>query len=201
MNTVHWLDIEVVEVIKPNLQNGPWIAGGAALKWYNNESVGTSDIDVFCRDKQQADKVTKRFAQAFTTVRNHESDNALTLSVAQTKKPSIFGSTFPTTVDLKSTWNVQIITHDFYENMEAVIDRFDITVCQIATAGDEWIMCDNTAKDIRERNLRMILPLRKSSAKRLLKYWSYGYRPVDGLVESMDKEVYFEKTVKGDYGF
>jgi hypothetical protein len=25
MNTVHWLDIEVVEVIKPNLQNGPWI--------------------------------------------------------------------------------------------------------------------------------------------------------------------------------
>ena len=99
----------------------------------------------------------------------------------------------------KSAWKIQIIIRDYFTDVHAVLDTFDITVCQIATAGNEWILCDNTAKDIRERNLRMIMPLRKSSAKRLLKYWSYGYRPVDGLVESINKEEHFEKTIAGDY--
>jgi hypothetical protein len=44
---------------------------------------------------------------------------------------------------------------------------------------------DYTAKDIRERNLRMALPLHQDAVKRLTKYWVYGYRPVPGLLEAI----------------
>lgn len=204
MNTVHKQDKEVVEVIKPNLQNGPWIAGGAVLKWYNNTDVGDSDIDVFCASKEQAEQVTKRIVLAFETIRQHESDNALTLGVVEGNPISEDVSIMEQVTDfdfVEPTWKVQIINRDYFNTVQDVINAFDITVCQIATAGDEWILGDTTAKDIRERNLRMNLPLRKSSAKRLVKYWTYGYRPVEGLIESFDSNDFFEKTVVGDYDF
>ena len=204
MNTVHKDDQEIVDILQLNIHNGPWIAGGAVLNWYNDTPV-QSDIDIFCANEKQAKALLKRIKLSVSNYKCtvvYDTDNAITLDVIKYKpeESTAFTMVSLTPVVLEQ-WKLQIIKHKYYNSMQDIVDAFDISVCQIATAGDEWIMCDNTAKDIRERNLRMILPLRKSSAKRLLKYWSYGYRPVDGLVESMDKEVYFEKTVKGDYGF
>ena len=51
---VHNSDQEPVNLILPNLKEGPWIAGGAALRWYQDQSVGDSDIDVFCSSEEQA---------------------------------------------------------------------------------------------------------------------------------------------------
>jgi hypothetical protein len=51
--------------------------------------------------------------------------------------------------------------------------------------GHTWTLGKITASDIRQKNLRMTLPLLPDAAKRLTKYWSYGYRPVPGLLKSI----------------
>jgi hypothetical protein len=168
--TVHLDDREAVTIIEPNLETGPWIAGGAALRWYQNMPVGESDIDVFCKNTQQADALIDRIKSHNRFIVKYESNNATTIQHLSS--------------DGKG-WTIQIIKKRFFNSLEEVIDNFDITVCQIGTSGNEWILGDNTAKDIREHNLRMRLPLQPDAPKRLTKYWIYGYRPVPGLLDEI----------------
>ena len=77
------------------------------------------------------------------------------------------------------------VQHKFYNSMQEVIDRFDFSVCQVATCGEEWILGEHTARDIRTRSLRAVGDVKGDIAKRLAKYWVYGYRPVDGLMNDI----------------
>ena len=59
--TVHYEDQLLVNIISPDLKDGPWIAGGACLRWFQNQPVGEhSDIDVFCKNEKQAQKLIKK---------------------------------------------------------------------------------------------------------------------------------------------
>ena len=58
--TVHFKDLEPVSVIQPNVTNGPWIAGGACLRWYQNLPVADTDIDIFCSTPRQCQEVIDR---------------------------------------------------------------------------------------------------------------------------------------------
>jgi hypothetical protein len=165
--TVHSDDQEAVSIIDPNLKTGPWIAGGAALRWYQDMPVGESDIDVFCNNLQQANDLIKKVKGYSGAFIKFESDNATTIRVSPPNSNS---------------WTIQIIKKRFFNNLKEVIDNFDISVCQIGTCGSDWILGNETAKDIRERNLRMAFPLQPDAPKRLTKYWIYGYRPVPGLI-------------------
>lgn len=168
---IHREDQEPVNLILPHPKEGPWIAGGAALRWYQNQSVGENDIDVFCASAEQAQSVIDHIKSYGRYSTKFESENATTLSYYSK------GS--------KKNWTLQIIKRRYFTSLKDVIDNFDITVCQIGTAGNEWVMGDYTARDIREHNLRMQVPLQPDAAKRLSKYWTYGYRPVDGLLEAV----------------
>ena len=84
-------------------------------------------------------------------------------------------------------WTIQIIRRRFFNNYEEIIKNFDITVCQIVTDGTYIELGEYTARDIREKNLRMSQPLHDDAVKRLTKYWVYGYRPVDGLIDAIVK--------------
>lgn len=168
--TVHEHDSEPTTLIWPDMQNGPWIAGGACLRWYQGNPVGESDIDVFCSNaKQAADLITKIKSYGRYSVK-FESENAVTLEY-QSKE------------SWKKRWTIQIITRRYFNSLQEVIDCFDISVCQIGTGGQEWLLGSDTARDIREKNLRMRVPLQSDAAKRLVKYWTYGYRPVENLLD------------------
>lgn len=169
--TVHPTDLEPASVIELDTNNGPWIAGGACLRWYQNQPVGDSDLDVFCRDAKQAADVMDRLRYWGRYIRKHESENATTFEYWDDKA--------------ENRWTIQVITKRYYNDMQEIIDNFDVSVCQIATDGKQWILGDHTARDIREKNLRMKLPLQPDAVKRLTKYWIYGYRPVDGLIEAI----------------
>ena len=65
MNTVHKDDQEIVDILQLNIHNGPWIAGGAVLNWFNDTPV-QSDIDVFCRSEAQAKQLLKRITNCTT---------------------------------------------------------------------------------------------------------------------------------------
>jgi hypothetical protein len=167
-------DREAVSLIGPCLTTGPWIAGGAPLRWYQNQTVGENDIDVFCANARQAAEVIERIKSYNRFNVKFESDNAVTIGYS--KKG-----------DYSTTWTIQVITRRYFSSIQEVIDNFDISVCQIATCGNEWVLGNQTAKDIREKNLRMMMPLHPDAPKRLTKYWIYGYRPVPGLLESIIK--------------
>lgn len=165
-------DREAVAVIEPNFEHGPWIAGGAPLRWYQDLLVGDSDIDVFCRDVRQAQRTIEQVKNYGRFVSKHQSDNAVTLKYF--KKD-----------DISVSWNIQIIVRRYFNSLQDVLDHFDMTVCQIGTTGKEWILNPSTAQDIREKNLRFNYPLHADALKRLTKYWTYGYRPVPGTIESI----------------
>jgi hypothetical protein len=157
-----------VGVIQPNIEHGPWIAGGAALQWFQGQPVGLGDIDVFCRDDEQAQAVISDLDKVATLI--YRSDNAITFSMPKLEINEV-------------DWRIQVIKANYYATAQEVIDRFDITVCQVATCGREWILGETTAQDIDQRQLKMIEPLRPGAVKRLIKYWTYGYQPSDQLFD------------------
>jgi hypothetical protein len=168
---VHPGDIAPLGLIGPTA-NGPWIAGGATLQWYQNRELEHHDIDVFCASAEQADQLAQRLTQHGTV--KYQSNNAITYEMTHwvTNEPNS---------QLKK-WSIQVIKRKYFDSVDDVIDSFDITVCQIGFDGKNWHLGRWTGQDIRQRNLRMILPLLPDAAKRLTKYWTYGYRPVPGLL-------------------
>jgi hypothetical protein len=185
--TVPKQDSEPFTIIWPDLERGPWVAGGAALRWYQGQPVGENDIDIFCRSAAQAKTIIDAVKSYGRYTTKFESDNATTLSYWAK--------------DNSRTWTLQIIKRRYFNSLQEVIDNFDITVCQIGTCGNNWLLNKDTAKDIRERNLRMNMPLHPDAAKRLAKYWTYGYRPVGGLLDSVRTNPVGKKVfeIDGDY--
>lgn len=172
-NTVHPRDYLPVTLISPDLKSGPWIAGGAVLAWYQDKPV-TSDIDVFCKNKHQASQVIKNVMEEYTNNMYSqviiETENATTIRVQGQKETE--------------SWTIQVITCRYFNTLQDVIDNFDITVCQVGTAGDQWVLGSHTAKDIKERKLRFN-KYTTDAAKRLVKYWVYGYEPVEGTLDAI----------------
>ena len=186
--TVPYADREAVAIIEPDLKQGPWIAGGAALRWYQGLTVGDNDIDVFCANARQAAEVIERIKSYGRYEVRHESDNATTLKYHRKD-------------EWHTNWTIQVITRRYFSSLEEIINNFDITVCQIGTTGTEWSMAPQTAQDIRGRNLRFNYPLCADAVKRLTKYWVYGYRPVPGTVEAISKnpDAVWKFDNMGDY--
>lgn len=175
--TVHPYDSLPVNIIKPDIDEGPWIAGGACLKWIQNQPVGRhSDIDVFCKNEHQAKKLID-YITNHLGLKNH--NNGYTQKLFKTDNATTFGIEAN-----RMHWKIQIITCDYFNNIQEVINRFDITVCQVATTGNEWILGEKTAKDINQRNLRFN-KITNAAPKRLIKYWCYGYTPVPGTIEAI----------------
>ena len=170
--TVHKDDNEPVNLIWPDIQRGPWIAGGAALRWYQGQPVGENDIDVFCANAKQAADILENIKSYGRYSVKFESENAVTLD-------------YWSKDEYNKRWTIQVITKRYFASLEEVINNFDITVCEVGTGGNEWKLGPFTARDIRERNLRFKLPLQPDALKRLTKYWTYGYCPVEGMISEI----------------
>ncbi len=172
--TVHFNDYLPINIIKPDIDEGPWIAGGACLKWIQNQPVGKySDIDVFCKNEQQAKELIDYIANHLG-LKNH---NGYTQKLFESKNATTFS------IDANyNHWKIQVITCNYFNSIQEVIDLFDLSVCQVATTGNEWILGEKTAKDINQRNLRFN-KITSAAPKRLIKYWTYGYTPVSGTIE------------------
>ena len=150
------------------------MAGGACIKWFNSQTIGHSDIDIFCRSADQAIAV-------LTRIKNYNryeiiviTDNATTLKYFSVTEPGRF-------------WILQVITVKYFTSIQEVIDGFDISVCQIATAGNEWVLGEGTAKDLHTKTLRFVGPLKGCSLKRMIKYWTYGYEPSTSTIAAIQE--------------
>ncbi len=172
------------------------------MSWYQHKPAD-SDIDLFFYSEKDFDKMNELFASAYeieitavdtalfglpamakatpkykktnsdiVVTEKHASENAITYSV------TISGSPHP-------VWKVQLIKRRFYNTIDDVINDFDITVCQIATDSYNKIVTgQHFAEDVAAKRLRFT-NMTPSSAKRLIKYWTYGFTPTDEDVQSV----------------
>lgn len=193
--TVPEQDWPAIDIIQPNAKDGPWIAGGACLKWYQGQPVNMSDIDVFFRDAFQLRRVMNRIQDTGRFHIRHRSDNAITIEYTNNALEPTDG------LITRTVFTIQLIQHSYFTSMREVIDRFDFSVCQVATCGEEWMLGEHTARDIRTRSLRPIGDIKPDIAKRLTKYWVYGYRPIDGLLNDIisNPNTVYKFSVDEDY--
>lgn len=170
-------DLPVLSLVSPDLVNGPWIAGGAAIQWYRGQQVGRHDIDVFFKDEQQFAALKNKISKDVTKIFNDDSTLEITPSVL------IFNSSNAETY----RWNeftVQLIKSRYFDSVDQLLDYFDITACKLATDGHSWYTNHrSTEQHINDYILDMDIIRPDMAVKRMFKYWIYGYQPTVDLIE------------------
>lgn len=140
-------------------ENKCWIAGGFIRRWYNNIAQ-SSDVDLFFNDSYTFDLICG------------ELNKITTIPV----KVSKFNNTY--TIKINDTWIIQIqaIKHQFYQNVETLLDSFDFTICQFVYDGFNIIATENAIIDCqRKRLVPHKITYGVSSLRRIIKYTSQGY--------------------------
>jgi hypothetical protein len=191
---VHEYDQRVISNIDLNLKTGPWIAGGAALSWYNGESAKSGDIDIFCANQDQYDTVTKQLHETpeFNCYSMFTSENAVTYTMWDTKDGIIKAE----------PQKIQVIKR-FFPTLDDMFNSFDISICKIATDGLMFYLGATTAADIKNKRFTMRRPINNHvGARRCIKYITYGYTPEDDVYEelaSITGSIDFSTYQSGDY--
>ena len=195
---IHETDLPIIDKLC-NIRSKFWIAGGTVLNWYQHKPAD-SDIDLIFHSEKDFDKMNNLFSNAYEIktpddpamcgffdmlkpiykktandiliTERHASENAITYSVTMS------GASHP-------LWKIQLINRRYYDTMEEVINDFDISVCQIATDSyNKVVTGKHFAEDVAARRLRFVNTT-PSSAKRLIKYWTYGFTPTDEDIQSV----------------
>jgi hypothetical protein len=168
----HSDDLPICNLVKASLSDGPWIAGGGPLTWYNQQPTLENDIDIFCKDTDQANDIVKTLNTKSGSSMLCQTANAVTFEVYSVAAD--FGRT--TRHTFKGRKKVQVITCKYFNSAQEVIDDFDITVCKIVTDGYKYITGENTIKHIKNKELAFT-KFTPNSMKRYVKYSAYGYTP------------------------
>lgn len=167
-------------LIRPDMVNGPWIAGGAVRGWMKGNPV-KSDIDVYFRTEFQFRFLMQRlskngFGEHFS------STNAITMKSDE--------------LDGKRKSVVQLIRKDYHETVDSILDTFDFAQCQLITDGlnvygsPAW---DNEALEVVQFKEDTIL-------KRFVKYYAYGHSVKPGtLKEWAKKKLNYDFSDQADY--
>lgn len=143
------------EIIKSNIKNGPWLAGGAAVSIRNG--ITPADYDIFCKNDRQRALLERRLL----------SNNFIL------RRTSAFAKTF---VQVDTGTKVQIINGNF-QSLSKLFNSFDFTICQMATDGKSIVAYKSSIKDDDGRILRInnvSNPL--NTLLRISKYSQRGYR-------------------------
>lgn len=169
---IHLLDRYPVSIIQPNQNNGPWIAGGAPICWYSRKPVGLRDIDVWCKNGDQASQVIERLKGNFASMQ------------LSTKN----AGTFVLSSD-NYQWKIQVITKRYFESQEELFNYFDITVCKIATDGKQFYFANSEViTDLNSKTLRFT-GNNRINLQRTIKYLAYGYKPIKSQIEYLKENI------------
>lgn len=181
MTLIHHRDRALASIIKPNLEHGPWIAGGAALRWYQNLPVGKHDIDVFVNNSEQLATLNIRILDELHGHKIFDSEFAVT-----------YGCFFD-----NNEYKIQLIKRHF-ASLEACLNNFDLTVCTIATDGDTWVKGQYFDRDLATRSIVFQNGITKDCIKRVVKYSIYGYEASAELLDEIYNDDQLQVEFKDD---
>lgn len=174
----------VIEHIQPNLEHGPWIAGGAARSLWLKDFDSINDIDVFFANQEQYDNLRHKWT-------NHERSYPEPVGTFWsdwfTKITTANATTFQNSKD--STFDIQFIKRRFYTSAQDVISDFDFTCCQVVTDGKDFVFADYAREDIMASRLRVHQFHPESYLPRYLRYLVYGYSmPAEEALKWLEDE-------------
>lgn len=154
-----------------NMEDGPWLAGGAVRKLHLGQPIGESDWDIWFKSAQQFDRCEKYMHSLGADVA-YSSNNATTF------KYNYNGE----------TQQIQLIKRRFFETPQEVINQFDFSICQLLTDGNKLLLGKTTAQDLDTRTIRLGSDRMQSHVvTRLVKYIVYGYYPSRELAELIEQ--------------
>lgn len=188
----------LLELIQPDLYTGPWIAGGAVLRWLNQEALGNHDLDVFCRTHQQFQNLVDVFESATCEIRFVPRISKSRVSGVERQYSSVHAITWKIGID-GVYHTVQLIKTPRLSTSE-LFGAFDIRVCRMATDGVMFIAAPGALEDFHNRRLTVTLPSHKYCMQRIAKYMCYGYDPDWSVIQQiLDSEEYSEVGNSDDY--
>ena len=176
---------QLLSVLPPvSLTDGPWIAGGAVRKLYQNKPWNlVGDVDIFFKDSTQQREWQSEFYNMHTSsvpiCLKSNTPNADTWQIG----PDSEGS-------LDITVKLQFIKKYYADSYLKLWDKFDFTVCQFAADQDTIVASDSAITDATNNELVTANPKNsKCISLRIVKYFSYGFSVSDELLLSAAEQI------------
>lgn len=160
-NTIHSSDISLVKRLNLHKYDA-YVAGGAALAWYQHKSAAYRDIDVWFTKLDNFHRMNEDFRLKDSP--RFETENAVTYRM----------------IDHNNVYKVQLIKLHT-GTTEEILNKFDFSICQVATDGSSWFLGEHFVQDLKDKRLR-VLRHHPKIIRRLLKYWANGYKPDDSTL-------------------
>jgi hypothetical protein len=183
-------DQVILQLISPNLETGPWIAGGAAMHWFNGGTISSidcadfptmQDIDVFFASEAQYNSVKSKLGNLnLSKELPFTSNNADTFKFISIDNCGRQSS--------NRYWKVQLIKRSFFNSVTGVLDTFDFVCCGFATDGKKYVTLPNAAKDLNKKVLNIHRYTPESAVSRTVKYWAYGFKPSADLINRITND-------------
>ena len=175
----------VLSLLPPlSLTDGPWIAGGAIRKIYQNKPWHTGDIDIFFKDNNQRLEWCKEFCHTMLcrATKNYTMNIRQLLNTKNAETWEING--------LGSSAKLQLIKKYYGESYSMIWNRFDFTVCQFAADQNTIVASPAAIKDTDNNKLLVVnLANSKCLPLRIMKYFSYGFDVADDLLLSAADQI------------
>ena len=221
--------IDIKHIIpKPNLDNGPWIAGGVVLKAYMGQSYHKEYNDHTTASNIIAQIIKKQTRNELDAEKSNSTNHISDIDYFFKNESEFFSSLASMaklhqkrvstdnaiTYDIsynKRYYQAQMINKHYFETVEDVLSSFDFTICQMATDFETVVTTEQTLYDIEHRILRLATGKYNPDnyLKRVLKYSINGFNPEPGLMDyitTWDDELLI-KTIEqaasmvNNYGF
>lgn len=174
------VNTEPLDALLPYLPNGAFIAGGFLRSLIANDADFKTDIDIFFTGSRAFNEMLNAIIKPMSgrmaeTFRGYYPDISLEDLRQNSKKYRLINFIPHSSYEYKP--RIQLIKMVWYPSIDAVIDSFDLTICQFATDGESIVFNPLGFEDIKNKKLR----IHKSQSSlitldRLLKYENKGYK-------------------------
>ena len=189
-----------------DINDGPWIAGGAIRKLWQGLKWDDADIDIFFKNEKQYSQFCKKINLYKIKYINYSEIRLTSLKpaplVSEFKSNNASTFTIVGIPDVNYAIKVQAICKEFYNSAEELFEDFDWTVCQLVSDGTTIWAPPLTVNDLSKRNL-VLSPTTKRKIKigRLIKYSAYGYKIDDAIMVDILSDVVggITESIDDDY--
>jgi len=196
----------LVNKVGINLENGPWLCGGAARGMFLGDYESIDDFDLYFQNQKSFEetrqKILVNISSPNSAYESANTNNALTLVIAVTGNEVLVknDNIFTQHIDLgtSSEVAVQCIKKGFYPTVRDALGSFDFTVCTIATdCKGKFIYLPEFLDDEKNKRLRLRNQPSKQFLRRWLKYSAYGYDMPVGELEAVFNEMQDQLDFRG----
>jgi hypothetical protein len=156
-----------------------WVAGGFIRRWYSGMKQD-SDIDLFFHNEETYIKICE----------------GLEKLAIEPPKITEFNQMYKIKIDDTWTIDVQAIKHQFYENIDALLDSFDFTICQFAFDGNQICATEEAILDCNRKRLAPHkISYGVSSLRRIIKYANQGYYMCGGAATEFLNQIVAQPSI------